>query len=288
MVYRRICEITFGRPARAAMVAALVSSTWIAVPANAAGIGPEIAYSTWGTRPTVYLMNPDGSGRRLIYTGARNTRIGSVDMKPGGGEVSFYETTGNLLNAPGSLKTVQYEEVGKAGRVTRSVPGCRYSIDYHPSDGSLLMIDCNRQLQTLAQNSSSPANVSVSGEVRRARWLSGGEDFIYSANDKLWRRYATGVSEEVLTSSSHDFFATAHSSNMALGTVSTRIDLIDVNGKSVTTGIEIGECPHFSPDDTMFVYMANFGKQLMMRSVTGGQPTPIGRKASYSSVDWRK
>jgi hypothetical protein len=292
MTYHRKCDIT-SRQLRAARGAAFVAvavgaSAWMTVPAHAAGIGPEIAYSTWGTRPAVYVVNPDGSGRRLLYTGARNTRIGSVDMKPGGGEVSFYETTGNTLNAPGELKTVQYAATGRAGTVSRSVPGCRYSVDYHPSDGSLLIVSCDRQLQRLAASGWSPTNVAVSAQVSRARWLSGGTEFIYSAGGKLWRTaFATPETAEEVMVSNHDFFATAHTSSLTLGTTSTRIDLIDVDGKSVTTGIETGECPHFSPNDSTFVYMANFGKQLMIRPTSGGQSTPISVKANFSSVDWR-
>ena len=89
--------------------------------------------------------------------------------------------------------------------------------------------------------------------------------------------------------STHDFFAFTHTGNQALAAASTRIDLLDVGaGTVVTTGLEIGECPHFSPDDTMFLYMANEGKQLMIRGVAAGSPsTPIRVKANFSSADWR-
>ncbi len=275
--------------AGAAFVSALVASGFVAAPAHAAGIGPEIAYSTWGTRPAVYLVNPDGSGRRLLYTGPRNSRIGRVDMKPGGGEVSFYENFGNLANGPAQLKTVTYAATGKTGVVTRSVEGCNYSIDYHPSDGSLLMVACSLEVQSLAAGSSSPTLVAPTPGATRARWLSNGTEFVYSAAGKL-RRAAIAAPQDSheIMASNHQFFAMAHTSNKALATDGTRIDLLDIDAGAVaTTSLEIGECPHFSPDDTQFLYMANEGKQLRMRATGGGPSTTIPVKASFSSADWR-
>ena len=73
-----------------------------------------------------------------------------------------------------------------------------------------------------------------------------------------------------------------------MATDGTRIDLLDLDaGTVVTTGLEIGECPHFSPDGTMFLYMANEGKQLRIRATGGGASTVIPVKASFSSADWR-
>lgn len=272
----------FGTAASAALGAA---------PAAAAGIGPEIAFSTWGARPAVYLIEPDGSGRRLIYTGGQNNRIGKVDMKPGGGEVSFYEYSGNLLNGPADLKTVKYAATGKLGTVSRSVAGCSYSIDYHPdpNNGSLLMVSCSGQLQSLWHDSTTPIPAGVNASVSRARWLSGGTEFIYAADNKLWRaaEAAPWNPVEVLASSPYDFFATAHNSNRALGTVSRRIHRIDVDAKTTADLGVIGECPHFSPDDQSILYMADAGSWLLIIPPGGGAATSVGRKGQYSSADWR-
>ena len=278
------------KTAIAALVGAIVASGFVAAPAQAAGIGPEIAYSTWGSRPAVYLVNPDGSGRRLLYTGPRNSRIGMVDMKPGGGEVSFYENFGNLAHGEARLKTVTYAATGKTGVVTRSVDGCNYSVDYHPSDGSLLMVACSLEVQHLAAGSSTPTIVAPTPGATRARWLSNGTEFVYSAGGML-RRGAIATPQDSYPAivSTHNFFATAHTSNQALAADATRIDLLDFDqGTVVTTSLEIGECPHFSPDDTMFIYMATGGSQLMIRPVAvGSRSTPINLRANFSSVDWR-
>ncbi len=276
----------FGAP----VVAAFIASGLVATPAYAAGIGPEIAYSTWGTRPAVYLVNPDGSGRRLLYTGPRNSRIGRVDMKPGGGEISFYENFGNLANGPAQLKTVTYAATGKSGVVTRSVEGCNYSIDYHPSDGSLLMVACSLEVQRLAAGSSSPTLVASTNGATRARWLSGGTEFVYSAAGRLRRgNLAAPENSYDVMSFAYEFFATAHTTNQALATNGTRIDRLDIDaGTVVASGLEIGECPHFSPDDTRFVYMANGGSQLMIRpAAAGSSSTAIPVRANFSSADWR-
>lgn len=274
----------------AAFVCALIASGFVAAPAHAAGIGPEIAYSTWGTRPAVYLVNPDGSGRRLLYTGPRNSRIGRVDMKPGGGEVSFYENFGNLANGPAQLKTVTYAATGKAGVVTRSVEGCNYSIDYHPSDGSLLMVACSLEVQTLAAGSSSPTLVASTNGATRARWLSSGTEFVYSAAGRLRRgNLAAPENSYEVMAITHEFFSTAHTSNHALATDGTRIDRLDIDAGTVAaSALEIGECPHFSPDDTLFLYMANGGSELRIRpAAVGSSSTPIPLRANFSSADWR-
>jgi len=275
----------------AAAFASVAAPALAAAPAAAAGIGPEIAFSTWGTRPAVYLINPDGSGRRLIYTGAQNSRISRVDMKPGGGEVSFYETFGIAQNAAGHLKTVKYEATGKLGTVTRSIPGCSYSIDYHPdpNNGSLLMVSCDQQLQGLFHDSTTPGPAGVTGPVTRARWLASGTEYIYASNNKLYRvpELTPWQTTEVLASSPYDFFATAHTSNQALGTVSMRIHRIDVDGHSTTDTGVIGECPHFSPDDQSILYMADSGSWLLIIPPGGGAATSVGRKGQYSSADWR-
>jgi len=60
----------------------LLASASLALPAMAAA-APTIAYSnTVGSNADLYLINPDGSGKVLLYSSPNKSNIGVIDMEP--------------------------------------------------------------------------------------------------------------------------------------------------------------------------------------------------------------
>ena len=102
--------------------------------------GPQIAYSLLsGYTQSIYLTNSDGSGKVKLYTTANKANIGDIDIRPGGNQLAITESS--IAGGQGVLKIINYTDAGVRGTVTTvSMPGCTaIGIDYHPSDGSLLV-----------------------------------------------------------------------------------------------------------------------------------------------------
>ena len=261
--------------------------------ASAAGIGPEIAYVKDGARPEIYLVNRDGSGLRLVYRAPTRTRIFNLDMKPGGGEISF-EQTACCSSGPTYFKTVQYAATGTLGTVSRSFSSCRISgIDYHPSDGSLLMSDtCNQKAMRLAAGSSTPVNVGVAGSIYNPRWLRDGLSFVYGNVGWLTRSSVTSPTTStrlVLLELIADLDA-GKASDQVLHAGDQKIDRI-VLPSQLIRGIGQGVSVSFAPGDQEFIYVSppvRGQSYLKIRRVDGsGAESRIGAAAAYTAVDWR-
>ncbi len=256
--------------------------------------GPQIAYAKKGSRPEIHLINPDNSGGRLLYRGAQRSVIFAIDMKPGGGELSFEEAP-CCSSGPSTLKTISYGESGTLGTVTRSLTTCRIgSIDYHPSDGSLLFTDnCTKRIARLAAGSTSASDIGAPASFF-ANWLSNGLELIYASQGKVWRApAATPTSaQEVVTLECQGSMDTARLSNRTLVYLcDQQIGDLNVDGKTLTGGFERGSNGRFSPDDQRVLYISppQRGQSYLLIRATSGQglPVQINGQASYSSADWR-
>ena len=100
-----------------------------------AGIGPEIAYQEQHQNgDEIYLINPDGTGHSLVFKAPSKNFVSSLDMRPGGGELAVALRT--------RLFIVDYDGRGvktSSREIPLPTPGCSFgSLDYHPSDGSLI------------------------------------------------------------------------------------------------------------------------------------------------------
>ena len=264
--------------------------------ANAA-TGPEIAYSLRGSRPAIYVVNPDGSGKRLIYQGASKTFIGGLAMRPGGGEISFEEVGSSGQN--GQLKTVQYGASG-AGTVIRSVPGCRFNIDYRPvtAYGQFLYVDsCSPDIKYVSDGTTSP--IGVGQPVSKVAWLKDGESFLFAGRDVTHTLFSSPLYTQTVIAPGLQcvqWMGSAKLHDEALIKIGDAcgggIGRLTVSPASWTPGIEQGDAPSYSTDDQCFVYITPYsrsGSYLMIRRVDGaGQPVRIGARANYADVTWRR
>jgi hypothetical protein len=264
---------------------------------NAAAAGPEIAYAKRASRPEIHLVNPDGTGQRLIYRGASKTVITGLAMKPGGGEISFEEVDSSGQTA--SLKSVQYGDTGM-GTVVRSIPGCRiFSIDYRPvtNDGSFFYVDlCSRTIQFVRPGISGPVNVGQS--VSKVAWLNDGETFLFSGINVTKAVLASPFTQTVVAPGLQcvQWMRTGHHSEHALLKIGSAcgggIGYLTVDPPVWTDSIEQGDAPAFSTGDDCFIYITpaqRGGSYLMIRRLDGGgQPFRLGAKGNYSDVTWRR
>src|SRR5690242_14249326 len=158
---------------------AATSAAAISVPALAA---PPIAYTKEaGTKYEVYLTNPNGSGTVKLFTSAARNAIGVLDMNPAANEIAIAESRAT------GFKIIRYTDAGLPGTVTTFDDGCyvRY-LDYHPSDGSLLV---NRQClnpQTVeirvwrngAYQDPILSTDGMNDSYSQVRWLGDGSGFL--------------------------------------------------------------------------------------------------------------
>ncbi|MEO6114026.1 MAG: hypothetical protein ABIP07_06235 [Sphingomicrobium sp.] len=270
--------------------------------AYAAGTGPTVAYATRGGQGEIYLVDPGGSPR-LVYRGPRRTAIFNIDMKPGGGELSFEETNCCSAAGPTSLKTLQYGISG-LGTVSRSLPitgaGCRIgSIDYHPdpTNGSLIYTgNCSSSINRLAAGATTPTEINISN-VAKAAWTSDGLHILYVADALRKIAVATPENSEIIVATNCvatlDAGSTLDVALLSIGQVcgGPRIDFVDVATKTLQTGIQQGQAAHLSPNDNLYIYISPYqrgGSYLLVRQVNGNALVErIGAKAEYSAVDWR-
>jgi hypothetical protein len=263
--------------------------------ANAA-TGPEIAYSVRGSRPAIYVVNPDGSGKRLSDQGASKTFISGLSIRPGGGEISFEEV--GASGQTGQLKTVQYGESG-TGTVIRTVSGCRFQVDYRPvaADGTLFYVDsCSRTIQYVSGGTTSPINVGQ--PVAKIAWLKDGESFLFSARHVTHAPLDAPFNQTVIAPDLQcvQWMNSAKLHDEALIKIGDAcgggIGRLTVSPASWTPGIEQGDAPSYSTDDLCFVYITPYtrsGSYLMIRRVDGAsQPVRIGARANYADVTWRR
>jgi hypothetical protein len=184
---------SFCRASMLVSAAAIVMAT--ASPALAAAGGPPIAYTVAsGSTQSIYLANPDGSGAVKLYTTGSKVGIGQLDMRPGGNQMAIVENS--IAGGQGILKIIDYSDAGVRQAVTTiAEPGCTaQGVDYHPSDGSLLVARyCNQaniqEVRVYANGAwaADPLFGYTNGNPDRAagkvRWLGDGSGFLWAESD---------------------------------------------------------------------------------------------------------
>ena len=106
--------------ARLALVGWLLIGT-----AATAQVGPEIAYAKGNGSPEIHLINPDGTGDRLLYSAPRGTEIFHVEIRPGGGQLALEEhkTPKRGANPTNStIKIIDYDANGLMVGSVRTLP----------------------------------------------------------------------------------------------------------------------------------------------------------------------
>jgi hypothetical protein len=179
-----------GQITKASMLFSAAALFAAASPAAAGTGGPPIAYGfDTGKTIDVYLSNADGSGKVKVYSTSSKTVLWQIDVRPGGNELALTERiSGSILS---NIKIIAFSDTGVAATPTVVGPGnCQVlGIDYHPTDGSLLVSRyCNqtsiievRRLVNGVYDSSpimtlnNPDGNTAAGYVR---WMGDGSGFL--------------------------------------------------------------------------------------------------------------
>lgn len=252
-----------------------------------AGVGGEIAYSVGRD---VYLINQDGSGKRLVYRGATGTSIFSISMKSNGGEMSFEEAGKSGQTA--KLITIKYGAAG-LGSVTRSIAGCRWAVSTR-NDGALLAIDsCDRQVKFMAAGSTALSSLGID-QSSKVSWMPDGS-FLYARAGTI--RHGTlenPTGTQVRAQDCVQNLNGAHAASEALVSVASpcdgpRIDRMLVPSGS-TTHVAAGPDAAYSQDDACYIFISEVrrGGYLLIAPIDGSsRSVQVGNSAAYKSVDWR-
>lgn len=173
---------------RPLMIAMLLSTSAGAAYAQSTG-GPPIAYVKSGTWKEILLTNPGGTGTIRIHRTGKS--IGAIDLRPGGGEITFVEA--------GLLRTLKFEDSGRT--ISLSNPrgfGCASTaqadrMDYHPDGGPMLVADACGRLWALASSSADPELIASGPTITNPRWLPDGSGFVYTTGGlgvpvEFWRQ----------------------------------------------------------------------------------------------------
>lgn len=267
----------------------LLSLLMVSTPA-VAGTGGEIAYSVGRD---VYLMNSDGSAKRLLYRGATKTSIFAISMKKDGGELSFEEVSAK--GQTGRLITIAYSDSGPA-QVVRNVPGCRFDVDTRP-DGALLAVElnCGGIVKFAAPGSSDFQPVGVPTPASKVAWMPDGS-FLYASQGKIWQATLSNPSGTAIANQDCvQSINTANAASEALVAVGQVCDGPRIDRLLVPSGtashIAAGPDAAYSQEDQCYIFVAppsRRGSFLLMARIDGsGSSVQVGNSASYKSVDWR-
>lgn len=272
----------------------------LAPAAAQAQVGGEIAYSIGRD---IYLMDPDGSGKRHVYRGAPRTVIFSISMMKGGGQMSFEEA--GARTPVGRLKTIAYGATG-LGTVIRDVGSGqmyeRFNVDMAP-DGSVLYTNTlTGDLTYDAAGAAGPVDLDVGGSVSKVAWLPDGT-FLFAGYKSgiagIWRASLANPAGEMVVEV--DCVATLNAAHGA-GTAEALVRLgnacsdgelmrLDVAAKTLSSGsLADAESPAYSGDDDCFIYIvpgARGRTQLKIQELGGSTSVSVGERADYRSVDWR-
>lgn len=281
----------------------------IAVPAEAAG--PPIAYGKLsGTSYDLYLTKPDGTGTIKLWTGPVKNAL-TIDMNPqlsgGLNELAVVESRNT------GFKIIRYNDTG-GGRTVTTVPDSCYidSLDYHPTNGSLLIIRrCNNpQLVQLVIWNGAYGDVIADTDGQdefysSARWLGDGSGFLVK-----YGNVADGVEVQRRNESNFNaptrvwhtpslnaggFFETARCSGTLQpscmkfihveGLAIKEISFDDMGSWTETVRVANGNLGHYSPDNSRILYRAEVkgGYALNISNPT----QTLAPKATYNGWDWR-
>ena len=280
------------------------ASALLATSPAIAGVGPEIAYQEQHQNgDEIYLINPDGSGRSLVFKGPSKFFVSSLDMRPGGGELAVGLRT--------RLFIVDYDSRGvktSSREIGMPTPGCNVgTLDYHPSDGSLIMSQAcgssNSKIYRLPAGASvfDPTPLLSVSYYVGARWSRNGTRIYFSyggAPGIFALDPGTGSTTQVQGSGWElsDMLQLGEQTVLNLSGGPANLPQGTYKIGDLTTGQQRDGCRlatsiHFGSNDTQFVFRTplNQGGYYVMvtNSDCSGAPLKLTGKGAFYYVDWR-
>lgn len=279
---------------------AIISSAGPAV----AGVGPEIAYQEQHQNgDEIYLINPDGTGRSLVFKGPSKFFVSSLDMRPGGGELAVALRT--------RLFIVDYDSRG-VRTSSREIPmptaGCNTgALDYHPSDGSLIMGQAcgssNTRIYRLQSGATSfdPTPVMTFNYYAGVRWSRDGTKIYYSyggapgvfafdpATSSSVQVQGAGweLSDLLQLGNQTVWYLSGGPANLPQGTYK----IGDLDTGQQRDGCRLATSIRFGPNDTQMVFRTPLAQGgyyvLVQKSDCSGAPFQLTGKGAFYYVDWR-
>jgi hypothetical protein len=291
--------------------ASILSCVTALAAAGSAHAAPPIAYGLVnGTRADLYLSNPDGSGKVLLYSTANKTTIGMLDINPAANQLAIVESGAN------PLKIIDYNAAGVRTNVTSVPDSCQIKgVDFHPTNGSLLVSElCSAtgtlQVRRWTSSGFDTAPLATFGSTQdnaigHARWLGDGTGFLIglmhvdgnTISRRIDRYMLDALSAPVtvveLSSNPLYDFDTARCTGSFTGPCwaliyddgSGNIHKLHFDSMSTTVDwVKPGASPHFSPDNSQILYRLQSKTNWLLKVdsstlVSKGDVTP--------GIDWR-
>jgi hypothetical protein len=283
---------------RRLIFAALLASG-IALPtALLAAGGPPIAYAKIeGGGTNVYLTNANGTGTVKLYTTPKKHTVSSLDLKPGGNEIAVIEYNGTL---PTKLKIISFNDNGVASQNVRTLnngPCSPLSVDYHPTQPLLLLLDvCSGQNRIATINTDGTGYAvlhpgSSTSSYRTPRWLANGTSHVYVRSSEQNPNGSVCVDDcaTPLSAGTVVYLDVARSSNKVLVGSHGYVSELNLDNGSLTSNFITGTDGHYSPDDSQVLFESQHdarGDYLHVWNSNGTTPRITG-KGEYGAKDWR-
>ena len=289
----------------------LLSATAVAVPAEAAG--PPIAYAKEvGSGFSIFVTNPNATGTLKLYSGpAKNSLI--VDMNPNlsGG----FNELAVVASRTTGFKIVRYSDAGVVQPIQTFDDGCYVdSLDYHPANGSLLVVRrcTNPQLVEVVvwtngtYGSPIASTDGMNSSYRSARWLGDGSGFLVRYGEVgvgtvIQRRNVSNFAAPSTVWSSTDLSAAlnldtarcagdldATCMKFLYGDGSDRVREVhfdDMGTISDTVVVANGWGGRYSPNNGRILYRVRVKGGFTLNVTNPEQQTAA--KAVYNDADWR-
>ena len=289
----------------------LLSATAVAVPAGAAG--PPIAYAKEvGAGFSIFVTNPNATGTLKLYSGpAKNSLI--VDMNPNlsGG----FNELAVVASRTTGFKIVRYSDAGVVQPIQTFDDGCYVdSLDYHPANGSLLVVRrcTNPQLVEVVvwtngtYGSPIASTDGMNSSYRSARWLGDGSGFLVRYGEVgvgtvIQRRNVSNFAAPSTVWSSTDLSAAlnldtarcagdldATCMKFLYGDGSDRVREVhfdDMGTISDTVVVANGWGGRYSPNNGRILYRVRVKGGFTLNVTNPEQQTAA--KAVYNDADWR-
>lgn len=270
----------------------LLASAFLAFSAAPVLAAPPIAYGLVnGTKMDLYLTNPDGTGKVLLYSTANKVNIGMVDMDPGANRLALVQSDFS------GFKVIEYSSAGVRTNVISVPDPCQVrGIDFHPTDGSLLVsetcvADGIVQVRRWTQSGFDSAPLATFGSpqlngVGHVRWLGDGSGFLVgylhdnggSLTRRIDRYMLNALSSpvtviELSTNPLYDF-DTARCTGSSAGPCWALV-YDDGNGtihklhfdsmSTIEDWVKPGATPHFSPDNSQTLYRLQVRPSMLLK-----------------------
>ena len=279
------------------------ASALLAASPALAGVGPEIAYQEQHQNgDEIYLINPDGTGHALVFKGPSKYFVSDLDMRPGWGELAVALRT--------RLFIVDYDDRGvktASREIPPPTPGCSFgSLDYHPSDGSLLVGQaCNSKTKIYRL----PAGASFLDSApiisfdyyAGVRWSRNGSKIYYeyggapgvfafdpATNSSTQLQGSPwGLSDVLLLGEQVWWNSSGGPARLPDGSYK----IGDLTTGQQRDGCRLANSIHFGSNDTQMVFRtppSQGGYYVMVQnSDCSGAPFRLTGKGAYYYVDWR-